>query len=671
MPDSQDPKQANNNDLRNAQFGGGFINAENVHAERIGGDIYNIHLGQQVDEQTQALVELVQKQHLKPIGIPENIPRSGVVEFVGRDAVMPQLHQMLQQDHHVAVSAIIGMGGVGKTELALQYAVKYQQSYPGGICWLSARGLNVGNQIVQFGRSLLNLNPAKENELMEQVQFCWQHWRSGEVLLILDDVTDYAAIKSYLPPSTDSRFKVLITTRLRLGLSIKQLELQVLEESTALKLLNLLVGSERIQLEQDCAQQLCIELGYLPLGLELIGRYLARKQDISLVEMLQRLRDKRLAARALCQTEDDMTAQLGVASAFDLSWDILSEGAKTLGYLVSLFAPTSFSWLLVEQFLADQDPEDLEDIRDSELLDLHLLKRTNSHNYRQHTLIRDFFQTKSFAYQMVDYSKTFEQLWKLRERLKREGHWMFLKNISEKLLPMVDDSKKVSCLILLGEIYIEFGDLEQAEHYIQSAVPMAQSQGNKTDTELCILQLQLINNLRRTDILDEMSFIKKAEYKRLYPNPSEFTGFNFLEFLEDSNRQLAASYADTHRQMLEYQWKAYRNFITEHGESELANNTFLPMIGETLIKLGDTEINAGNLDAAREALLEALKIVDNYGMMKSIALTNYHLARLERFLDNTDLAQTYYTRTCNILQSLGALRELKRIQQEWQRIKDG
>lgn len=47
MPDSEDPKQVNNNDLRNSQFGGGFINADTVNAGRIGGDIYNIHFGQQ------------------------------------------------------------------------------------------------------------------------------------------------------------------------------------------------------------------------------------------------------------------------------------------------------------------------------------------------------------------------------------------------------------------------------------------------------------------------------------------------------------------------------------------------------------------------------------------------------------------------------------------------
>ncbi|WP_414755290.1 NACHT domain-containing protein [Anabaena sp. CCY 9910] len=47
MPDAEDPKQINNNDLRNAQFGSGLINADTVNAGRIGGDILNFFFGQQ------------------------------------------------------------------------------------------------------------------------------------------------------------------------------------------------------------------------------------------------------------------------------------------------------------------------------------------------------------------------------------------------------------------------------------------------------------------------------------------------------------------------------------------------------------------------------------------------------------------------------------------------
>jgi len=78
---------------------------------------------------------------------------------VGRQDQLEQLHRELQQTDKLAICAIAGMGGVGKTELALQYALKYQDKYSGGLCWLSVRGADLGTQLLRFGRTELGLWP--------------------------------------------------------------------------------------------------------------------------------------------------------------------------------------------------------------------------------------------------------------------------------------------------------------------------------------------------------------------------------------------------------------------------------------------------------------------------------------------------------------------------------
>lgn len=269
-----------------------------------------------------------------------------------------------------------------------------------------------------------------------------------------------------------------------------------------------------------------------------------------------------------------------------------------------------------------------------------------------------------FARQVGDYREAYDLLRrKLNESLKRLGHWTLLKRICEQVLPFAEESEQSACLLMLGEICVEFGDLDQGEEHFQQALSIAQAQNNESDIELCTLQLQLINNMRQQDIWDEMSFNSKSQYERLYPDSS------FPEFLAECNRQYAAITANTNREMLNLRVQQYWAFVAEHGESDLAAN-FLPQIGETAVKLGEAVLNAGNPEVAREVLQEALKLVDRCGMMKHVASVNYHLARLERSLHNLDQANAYFTTACDILQNLGAKRELNRIQRSWQRMDD-
>ena len=355
---------------------------------------------------------------------PQNIPRSGAAAFVGRDAALEHLDAQLRQSDRLAITAIAGMGGIGKTELAMQYAQRRWQAgaYEGGVCWVLARQTatagqgahDVGSQIVALARSRLQVTPPEGLELPDQVAFCWQHWHPGEALVVFDDVSNYAEIAPYLPP-TEPRFKVLITTRRDFGPSVASIAIDVLEPEDALSLLANLAGEARIEAERSAAHDLCERLGYLPLGLELVGRYLAGRPDLALSQMQARLESRGLGSAALAQPEAGMTAQLGVQAAFELSWETLSADAQQLGCLLSLLAEAPIPWPVAEACSGDADAEALEERRDGELLRLHLLQRHDVGVYRLHALIRAFFRDKLEAMADADRLKTSVGAWAAEE----------------------------------------------------------------------------------------------------------------------------------------------------------------------------------------------------------------------------------------------------------------
>ncbi|MEH2410640.1 tetratricopeptide repeat protein [Nostoc sp.] len=427
-------------------------------------------------------------QDVRPIikEIHHNIPPAVPFEkFVGREAELQNLHSSLQTSWQVAIVAVAGMGGVGKTQLATQYAKQHLQNYQGGVCWLSAQGIDVGIQILRFFELKFKLIAPDDWELADRLRYCWKNWQEGEVLLVFDNVTDYKKqVQPYLPPESP-RFKVLLTTRQEFDRTLAQLPLGVLKPLAAMKLLKSLVDRERLKSESWVARRICKFLGYLPLALELVGRYLDTMPDLSLEKLLKRLQKKRLEHEAVAKANPLMRYEYGVAEAFALSWEQLDENAQKKGCGLSLFALADIP-LPVEAIENDEQQEVWEKAI-ADLLELHLLQRQSKGIYKLHPLIRQFFQMKldelsnadevktTFVAQMVEVAKRIPQQPNREDIFNLTSAIPHIAEVATHLSQYLSDEDLIWPFTGLGWFYQGQGLYQQAKPWLRQCVKIAEN----------------------------------------------------------------------------------------------------------------------------------------------------------------------------------------------------
>ncbi|WP_271252761.1 FxSxx-COOH system tetratricopeptide repeat protein [Pseudanabaena sp. Chao 1811] len=324
--------------------------------------------------------------------------RHGSPNFVGREDELAEIHAKLQEGQGVIVCAVEGMGGVGKTELALQYATRYQQEYVARY-WLSLREMGLAQAVVTMASPYLDLPEAMQSaSLDEQAAWYWQNWlpESGKLLVILDDVPKAESIPDLAMPIAP-RVKVLVTTRERsLRSDFKQLLLKVLTQGKAITLFIKFVGLAKVKKENRVVAELCKKLGYLPLAIELMGEYLVKNRHLTFAKLTERLN---LADASLAKDRSAYKSYgyRGVEAAIQLSWDDISAGSQRVAMLLGLFAPVEILWELVAEIGASAEitEAELNEAR-GQLDSLHLIQPVDEecNFYKIHTLVREFFGAK-------------------------------------------------------------------------------------------------------------------------------------------------------------------------------------------------------------------------------------------------------------------------------------
>ncbi len=215
-----------------------------------------------------------------------NIPYLRNPFFTGREEIFSQLRDKLidvSATNLIQPLAITGLGGIGKTQIAIEYTYRYRKEYR-DILWISATSLETLITDFLALATLLHL-PEKNEQDQNIIIIAVKRWFAihNDWLLIMDNVNDLDILQNFLPSPENLNSHILLTTRAfatsRIATSIL-IKKMTQEEGTSLLLRRAGVLTPDVSLtrvtevEWDRARAIYTQLDGLPLALDQAGAYI-------------------------------------------------------------------------------------------------------------------------------------------------------------------------------------------------------------------------------------------------------------------------------------------------------------------------------------------------------------------------------------------------------------
>lgn len=328
--------------------------------------------------------------HAKPAPPKPAFLPHGIRDFTGRSAEIDLVVDEIGSGP-VTVPTIVtidGMGGIGKTTLAVHLGHRLESDYPDGHYFVDLRGFTADQDPVRSSAALdllLRAGGVPAELIQPDLDGRAAQWRSHlagkRVLVVLDNAVDEAQVRPLLPGTPG--VLVLITSRNRLGAleSAIPVTLDVLALQEALDLFAHVSGRTEGGPEAADVVELC---GLLPLAIRIAASRLRQHPEWPIAHLAGLLRDQRQRTRLLSHTDRSVTAVL------ELSYRHLDDPAGKTLRMLALHPGPDFDRTAVAA-LTGEDPDDA-DFRLDRLFASHLVLQQSVGRHQLHDLVRDFGQ---------------------------------------------------------------------------------------------------------------------------------------------------------------------------------------------------------------------------------------------------------------------------------------
>lgn len=259
-----------------------------------------------------------------------NVPQKNQ-SFTGREELLALLHDRLSTGTTAVLpEALHGLGGVGKSQIAIEYCYRHQDDYD-LIWWIPAERLTLVRQSFVNLAEHLSLNVTEPNVAVPAVKEALRLGKPyAEWLLVFDNAEDVEEIRRFFP--TNGPGKIMITSRSRDWFShAAPLEVDVFRREESRQLLR----ARGPELSDQDADRLSERLGDLPLAIEQAAVWLS-ETGMPISEYLQVFDEK---GEELLSVEG---AERPVATAWNVSFDRLRQShpaALQLLQVCAFFAP--------------------------------------------------------------------------------------------------------------------------------------------------------------------------------------------------------------------------------------------------------------------------------------------------------------------------------------------